>query len=97
MGHAANDHGAHAGHGHGSGSHHSGSHHSGSHGAPEPGAHGPAELPPAPLERSISPAPEDFENLPGPRALVWPVLWIGLGALLTAALLSGGWPAFHGH
>lgn len=56
-----------------------------------------AELPPAPAQRHITPAPEDFENLPGPGALLWPVVWMGLGALLIVVLLRGGWPAFHGH
>lgn len=58
-------------------------------------AAGPVELPAAPAERSITPAPEDFRNLPGPGALLWPVVWIGAGALLLVLLLKGGWPAFH--
>jgi hypothetical protein len=53
-------------------------------------AHG-GEIPPAPAVRSITPAPEDFVNLPGPSAVIYPVLWMALGALLVVTLLSGGW------
>ena len=87
-GHAAG--GAHGEHGHGAA-------------VAEPGAHeahGHAELPPEPAERHITPAPEDFRNLPGPSALFWPFLWMGLAVLLIAVLLKAGWPPFadeHGH
>lgn len=92
MGHGADHSGS-----HGHGSHTHAGHAAGGHGVAtaEPSAHGHAELPPAPAERSITPAPEDFRNLPGPGALLWPVLWVGLAALLIAFLLRGGWPAYH--
>jgi hypothetical protein len=57
--------------------------------------HGHAALPPEPAERHITPAPEDFRNLPGPSALFWPFLWIGIAILLIAALRSAGWPVSH--
>jgi hypothetical protein len=65
------------------------------HGAGAAAHHGPVEIPPAPAERSITPAPEDFRDLPGPTALAWPVLWMGLAALLVMSLLCGGWTPFH--
>lgn len=90
MGHGAHDHG---------GSTHHGAPAAGPAAATDHGGVGTghAEPPPAPAQRHITPAPEDFENLPGPGALLWPVVWIGLGALLVVVLLRGGWPAFHGH
>ena len=83
MSHAADGHAGHGptAHGHTAAGH-------------EPHAHG-GEIPPAPLERHITPAPEDFQNLPGARALVVPILWCALAGLLVAVLLSGGW-GLHG-
>jgi hypothetical protein len=57
--------------------------------------HGHADFPPEPAQRHITPAPEDFRNLPGPSALFWPFLWLGLAILLVAVLLAAGWPPFH--
>ena len=61
--------------------------------APSPEAHEP---PPAPAVRSITPAPEDFENPPPMRNLWWPVFWIGVATVLIFALhnvlASDGWP-----
>ena len=61
--------------------------------APSPKAHEP---PPVPVVRSITPAPEDFANPPPMRNLWWPVLWIGVAAVLIFALhntlASDGWP-----
>lgn len=75
------------------------------HGSHDHGAHaahgadsaptGPVEIPPVPAERSITPAPEDFRHLPGPGALLWPVVWVGVAALLLSVLLKAGWPAYH--
>ena len=59
--------------------------------------HGPAEIPPAPAVRSITPAPEDFQNLPDPSAMLWPLLWIGLAILLVSGLLCAGWHLWAGH
>lgn len=48
---------------------------------------GPAVIPPEPVERSITPAPEDFAT-PAPTALyIWPVVWVAVIALL-------GWGMF---
>jgi hypothetical protein len=83
---------AHSDHGHGGGAHGAA--------VAEPGStteHGHAELPPEPRERHITPAPEDFVNLPGPSAMFWPFLWAGLAVLLIAALLKAGWPAYVEH
>lgn len=83
------------GHDHGGGAGHGDAH---AHGTAVAAPHGPAEIPPAPVKRSITPAPEDFENLPGPTALAWPVLWMGLAVFLAASFLCAGWPAFrHAH
>jgi hypothetical protein len=51
----------------------------------DPAAHaGPAEIPPVPAVRSITPAAADY-HLPTPGAgLLWPILWLGVGALLYA-------------
>ena len=68
--------------------------HGNAHGAAA-SAHGPAEIPPVPLERSITPAPEDFVGLPGAGALLWPWVWAGLAVLLVCALLAYGWHATH--
>lgn len=61
--------------------------------APSPEAHEP---PPAPVVRSITPAPEDFATLPPMRNLWWPVFWIGVATVLIFALhnvlSSEGWP-----
>jgi hypothetical protein len=81
------------GHDHGGGAGHGDAHGHGA--APAPAHYGPAEIPPAPAQRSITPAPEDFEHLPGPTALAWPLLWMGLAGFLAASFLCGGWPAFH--
>src|SRR5262245_13968676 len=80
----------HAGHGH------AGHGHAG-HGqqAAADAHHGSAEIPPAPPVRSITPAPEDFENLPGPSALVWPFVWVGLAVVLMVGLLADGWHVVH--
>jgi hypothetical protein len=56
--------------------------------------HGPAELPPEPSERWITPAPEDFAAPPPAGALLWPLLWFAVAALLVV-VLSGTWPEFH--
>ena len=83
-------------HGHDHGAGHGGVHgHADAHGATS-GLHGPAAIPPEPARRSITPAPGDFENLPGASALAWPVLWMALATLLAVSLLSGGWPEVHG-
>jgi hypothetical protein len=43
---------------------------------------GPAGLPPAPLTRSISPAPEDYAlPFPGP-GLLWPLVWLVFAIVL---------------
>lgn len=61
--------------------------------AASPEAHEP---PPAPAERSITPAPEDFANPPPMRNLLWPVFWCAVAALLIVALRNAvtdhGWP-----
>jgi hypothetical protein len=57
-------------------------------------AHG-GEIPAVPATRSITPAPEDFAALPGPRAILWPVVWITVAAVLLSVLLSGSWHPFH--
>lgn len=78
----------------------SGSHGHASHGhgaAVAEAHHGSAEIPPAPAQRSISPAPEDFVNLPGPAAMAWPFLWIGIALLLIVSLLAYGWHPWAGH
>lgn len=87
---------AHDGHGHGSSGHDSHGHDSHGHGAADAGhgAHG-GEIPPAPAVRSISPAPEDFINLPGARALAWPLTWLVVAFLCMVALLAGGWALHH--
>lgn len=80
-------------HGHGHGDAHGGGHTA----VAEAGAAdvGHADFPPEPKERHITPAPEDFRDLPGVGALFWPFLWAGLAVLLIAALLKGGWPQEH--
>jgi hypothetical protein len=86
------------GHDHGGGGHSGGHDDAHGHGAApahDPSQHGPAEIPPEPAQRSITPAPEDFRNLPGATSLAWPVLWMALAALLIGTLLCGGWPAYH--
>lgn len=54
------------------------------------------EIPPVPAQRHITPAPEDYANLPGASALVFPVAWCVLAGLLIAALLGAGWGLHHG-
>ena len=72
------------GHGHDSHSGHAGAH--GGHDAHEAhGGHGSTEIPPAPATREISPARDDYAQ-PWPGALLlWPVVWVGVAALLFVA------------
>jgi hypothetical protein len=90
--------GAHAaGHGHGHASSPASGHaqgHDAGHHQGAATAHG-GEIPPAPARRSITPAPEDFVNLPGPSAVVYPLLWLAAAALLVVALVAGGWSLHH--
>lgn len=49
------------------------------------------------VRRSITPAPEDFRERPGGRALLWPFLWLGVAAALWASVHAvGWWPFEHG-
>jgi|GEM_PF-6014071 len=57
-------------------------------------AHG-GDLPPVPAPRHITPAPEDYVNLPGASALVWPLLWCVVVGVLIALLLGLGWGLHH--
>ncbi len=45
-----------------------------------------ADLPPAPVIRHITPAPEDYATRPATSSLLWPLLWMGAAVLLWLAL-----------
>ena len=62
--------------------------------AAAPSEHG-AEIPAAPAQRSITPAPEDYVNLPGASSLVFPLAWLAIAALLISYALGGGWGVHH--
>ena len=71
-------------------------HDHGAHAHPAPGHSAVADghagvLPPPPSVRSITPAPEDFQQLPGPSAMLWPLVWAALAVLLLVGLFAGGW------
>jgi NADH-quinone oxidoreductase subunit L len=86
--------GSHAHDAHGHDAHGHDAHGHGGHGAiADP--HG-GEIPAVPATRTITPAPEDFAALPGPRAILWPVVWLAVAAVLVGVLLCGGWHPFHG-
>jgi hypothetical protein len=44
---------------------------------------GHAEPPPAPLERSITPAPEDYAVPASGPGLFWPVVWVLVAVVLV--------------
>jgi hypothetical protein len=51
------------------------------HGNEPAASHGPATIPPEPVERSISPAREEYEKpYPGP-GIAWPFVWLGVAVL----------------
>lgn len=62
----------------------------------QPTDDGPATLPPEPVVRSITPAPEDFATSPPLGAFVWPLLsMVLMGVLLylhATAVAAHGWP-----
>jgi len=62
--------------------------------AAAPSEHG-TEIPPVPAQRSITPAPEDYANLPGARDLIFPLAWLAIAALLVSYTLGGGWGVHH--
>ena len=53
---------------------------------------GAAEFPPAPSERWITPAPEDFGSAPPASRLLWPLFWAALAVAAWLLLSSSGWP-----
>lgn len=58
--------------------------------------HHELDLPPAPATRHITPAPEDFENLPPLLKYLWPIGWIVLCVLIWVSFSNAGWHATHG-
>jgi hypothetical protein len=88
-GHDAHGHDAHGAHGHGGHGH----------GGDDVPAHGSAEIPPPPLERSISPARDEYAQ-PWPGALLlWPLVWVAAAFLFYAAARrwTGPIDRDHGH
>ena len=58
--------------------------------------HADDNLPPAPAVRHITPAPEDFENPPAIRNLLWPLVWIALAGLCWKVVEAAGWVEWTG-
>ncbi len=44
------------------------------------------QVPEAPATRRITPAWSDFESMPAPRALLWPLFWVALAAAVWSLL-----------